>query len=90
MAHLQDLFVTHLGKDVVLFTNNGCSNRMLACGTLPGMLSTLDFGGGYAKRVLANIILGRRRSFKEGMNEAAQGSHTYRAAEFIEDTKATV
>lgn len=66
MAHLQDLFMTYLGKDVVLFTNNGCTNRMLECGTLPGMLSTLDFGGGYVKHSLASILL-RGRSDKEGM-----------------------
>ena len=48
--------MTYLGKDVVLFTNNGCLNRMLECGTLPGMLSTLDFGGGYVKRSLARFL----------------------------------
>ena len=65
LAHLQDLFMTYLGKDVVLFTNNGCINRMLECGTLPGMLSTLDFGGGYAQRSLASILL-RGDSDKQG------------------------
>lgn len=65
LAHLQDLFMTYLGKDVVLFTNNGCANRMLECGTLPGMLSTLDFGGGYVKHSLASILL-RGYSVKKG------------------------
>ena len=65
LAHLQDLFMTYLDKDVVLFTNNGCANRMLECGTLPAMLSTLDFGGGYGKRSLASILL-RGGSDKEG------------------------
>ena len=46
MAHLKDLFVKYLGNDVVLFTNNGCSDRMFECGTLQGMLSTVDAGGG--------------------------------------------
>ena len=56
LAHLQDLFMTYLGKDVVLFTNNDCASRKLECGTLPGMLSTLDFGGGYVNRSLASIL----------------------------------
>ena len=47
MAHLEELFVKYLGKGVVLFTNNGCQKRMFICGTLPGVLSTLDFGGGF-------------------------------------------
>ena len=69
LSHLQDLFITYLGKDVVLFTNNGCANRMLGCGTLPGMLSTLDFGGGYVKHSSASILL-RGHSDTEGINLA--------------------
>ena len=46
MAHLKDLFVKYLGNDVVLFTNNGCTERMFECGTLQGILSTVDAGGG--------------------------------------------
>ena len=46
MAHLKDLFVKYLGNDVVLFTNNGCADRMFECGTLQGVLSTVDAGGG--------------------------------------------
>ena len=46
MAHLKDLFAKYLGNDVVLFTNNGCADRMFECGTLQGMLSTVDAGGG--------------------------------------------
>jgi len=46
LNHVKNLFVKYLGNDVVLFTNNGCQNRMFRCGTLPGVLSTLDFGGG--------------------------------------------
>ena len=46
MAHLKDLFVKYLGNDVVLFTNNACKDRAFECGTLQGMLSTIDDGGG--------------------------------------------
>ena len=61
MEHLQELFVKYLDKDVVLFTNNGCQNRMFKCGTLRGMLSTLDFGGGY---VLNDTLTCTIRSLK--------------------------
>jgi len=70
LAHLQDLFMTYLGKDVVLFTNNGCANRMLECGTLPGMLSTLDFGGGYAKHSLASVLLRGHSDEKGSTNQS--------------------
>ena len=46
MAHLKDLFVKYLGNDVVLFTNNACKDSAFECGTLQGMLSTVDGGGG--------------------------------------------
>ena len=46
MAHLKDLFVKYLGNDIVLFTNNACKDSAFECGTLQGMLSTIDDGGG--------------------------------------------
>ena len=46
MAHLKDLFLKYLGNDVVLFTNNACKDSAFECGTLQGMLSTVDGGGG--------------------------------------------
>jgi len=81
LSHLQDLFLTYLGKDVVLFTNNGCVNRMLECGTLPGMLSTLDFGGGYVKHSLASILL-RGRSDKGTIQKGTRTLFRFRAFYF--------
>jgi len=44
---------------------------MLECGTLPGMLSTLDFGGGYAKHSLASVLL-RGHSDEKGRTNLSQ------------------
>lgn len=46
MSHLQDLFEQHLGKDVILFTTDGFNDRMLECGSLPSLFTTVDFGAG--------------------------------------------
>lgn len=46
MSHLQATFEQHLGKDVILFTTDGYSDRMLECGTLPTLFTTIDFGAG--------------------------------------------
>ena len=62
MAHLKDVFVKYLGNDVVLFTNNACKDRAFECGTLQGMLSTIDDGGGKIciKRILKQSIFSFR------------------------------
>ena len=47
MSHLQATFEQYLGKDVILFTTDGWSDpRMLDCGTLPTLFSTVDFKSG--------------------------------------------
>ena len=46
MAHLQAVFEEHLGKDVILFTTDGFNDRMLECGSLPTLFTTVDFGAG--------------------------------------------
>ena len=46
MTHLQTLFEQHLGKDVILFTTDGYSDRMINCGSLPTLFTTVDFGAG--------------------------------------------
>lgn len=46
MSHLQDVFEQHLGKDVILFTTDGFNDRMLECGSLPTLFTTVDFGAG--------------------------------------------
>ena len=46
MSHLQDVFEQHLGKDVILFTTDGFNDRMLECGSLPSLFTTVDFGPG--------------------------------------------
>uniref|UniRef100_A0A0N4ZVM8 Glyco_hydro_35 domain-containing protein n=1 Tax=Parastrongyloides trichosuri TaxID=131310 RepID=A0A0N4ZVM8_PARTI len=44
LEFLRDLTWKILGKDVVLYTTDGASNRMLKCGTIEGVLPTVDFG----------------------------------------------
>lgn len=46
MMHLQEVFEQHLGKDVILFTNDGANDKMLECGSLPTLFTTVDFGAG--------------------------------------------
>lgn len=46
MAHLQAVFEQHLGKDVILFTTDGFNDKMLECGSLPTLFTTVDFGAG--------------------------------------------
>ncbi len=46
MNHLRETFVKHLGEDVVLFTTDGYSDRMLTCGGIPSLYRTVDFGAG--------------------------------------------
>ncbi|KAK3752402.1 hypothetical protein QZH41_008606, partial [Actinostola sp. cb2023] len=44
MSHLEILFRQHLGNDTILFTTDGFSKRMLECGSLPSLFTTVDFG----------------------------------------------
>ena len=46
MKLLKALFEEHLGKDVILFTTDGYNDRMLQCGSLPDLYTTVDFGIG--------------------------------------------
>ncbi|CAI9584524.1 unnamed protein product [Staurois parvus] len=46
LRHLLTIFRLYLGDDVVLFTTDGNSNIELRCGTLQGLLATVDFGPG--------------------------------------------
>lgn len=62
MAHLQAVFEEHLGKDVILFTTDGFNDRMLECGSLPTLFTTVDFGAGecndlcYQMNVTVNFL----------------------------------
>ncbi|XP_027703623.1 beta-galactosidase isoform X2 [Vombatus ursinus] len=46
LRFLLNLFHQHLGKDVVLFTTDGASEKYLQCGSLQGLYATVDFGTG--------------------------------------------
>lgn len=41
---LRDLIQFHLGNDVVLFTTDNAQEQHLKCGSIPGVLPTVDFG----------------------------------------------
>ncbi|XP_069111567.1 beta-galactosidase-like isoform X2 [Argopecten irradians] len=42
--HLRDKVISHLGKDVVLFTTDNAIDPFIKCGKIPGVYSTIDFG----------------------------------------------
>ena len=46
MSHLQALFEKYLGQDVILSTVDGYNDKMLECGSLPSLFTTVDFGPG--------------------------------------------
>uniref|UniRef100_A0A8C1BPK7 Beta-galactosidase n=1 Tax=Cyprinus carpio carpio TaxID=630221 RepID=A0A8C1BPK7_CYPCA len=46
MRHLRQLFRSHLGEEVVLFTTDGAGVGYLKCGSLQGIYATVDFGPG--------------------------------------------
>ncbi|XP_078656009.1 beta-galactosidase-like isoform X2 [Branchiostoma floridae x Branchiostoma belcheri] len=46
LRHLRELFIQHLGPDVVLFTTDGWWDGVLKCGTIDGLYTTVDFGPG--------------------------------------------
>ncbi|CAH3124647.1 unnamed protein product [Pocillopora meandrina] len=56
MSHLQEVFEQHLGKDVILFTNDGANDKMLECGSLPSLFTTVDFGPGVDPAVPFNLL----------------------------------
>ncbi|KAL7301481.1 hypothetical protein TKK_0005919 [Trichogramma kaykai] len=41
-----DLFNYHVKNNALLFTTDGTARRMLQCGTIPGVYSTIDFAAG--------------------------------------------
>ncbi|KAJ8288218.1 hypothetical protein COCON_G00008770 [Conger conger] len=46
LRHLTQLFRSHLGPEVVLFTTDGAGLGYLRCGALQGLYATVDFGPG--------------------------------------------
>ena len=46
LEYLQTLLQESFGNDVILFTTDGDTERLLKCGTLPSLFSTVDFGPG--------------------------------------------
>lgn len=46
MGYLHQLFTSVLGDDVVYFTTDGPSKKMLTCGMIKGVLATIDFRAG--------------------------------------------
>ena len=44
MKHLEQLFRKYLGNDVILFTVDSDWQFLLACGTIPSLYATVDFG----------------------------------------------
>ncbi|XP_061547776.1 beta-galactosidase-1-like protein [Phycodurus eques] len=46
MRHLRTLLRYYLGKDPVLFTTDGNTDKEMTCGTLQGLYATVDFGTG--------------------------------------------
>lgn len=53
MRHLRTLFRIFLGKETVLFTTDGNTNKEMRCGTLEGLYATIDFGTGHCKQLTA-------------------------------------
>ena len=69
MTHLQTLFEQYLGKDVILYTTDGSSDRMINCGSLPTLFTTVDFGAG--KKVKLNYMeFYQDCTLEEALNEA--------------------
>ncbi|PIC26766.1 hypothetical protein B9Z55_019241 [Caenorhabditis nigoni] len=44
LRFLRDLTRAHVGDDVLLFTTDGASEKLLKCGTVEGVFPTVDFG----------------------------------------------
>ena len=70
MTHLQTLFEQYLGKDVILYTTDGYSDRMINCGSLPTLFTTVDFGAGKeSKAELDGVLLRLYSRSEEALNE---------------------
>lgn len=54
LRFLEHRFHYHLGSDVILFTTDGASEKMLKCGTLQDLYATVDFGAGQCVWQLEN------------------------------------
>ena len=59
---MYNLFTEHVRNKAVLFTTDGPYRRMMQCGTIPGIYSTIDFGSG--SNVDNNIKMMRQYSPK--------------------------
>ena len=46
MSELEQIFRSHLGNDVILFTTDTVVSSLLKCGSLPSLFTTVDFGPG--------------------------------------------
>ena len=57
MTHLQTLFEQYLGKDVILYTTDGYSDKMINCGSLPTLFTTIDFGAGKESKAELDGVL---------------------------------
>lgn len=55
MRHLSDMFRSHLGDEVVLFTTDGAGLNYLKCGSLQGLYATVDFGPGECEPFVFNM-----------------------------------
>lgn len=56
MKHLTSVFKQHLGNDVILFTTDGHTERMMRCGTLPELFATVDFGIGIDPKIPFGLL----------------------------------
>lgn len=43
---MYEIFHRHVGQNAVLFTTDGPYNRMVRCGKIPGVYTTIDYGSG--------------------------------------------
>lgn len=56
MRHLTQMFRSHLGDQVVLFTTDGAGLDYLKCGSLQGLYATVDFGPGECQLELTHPL----------------------------------
>ncbi|XP_021964438.1 beta-galactosidase isoform X2 [Folsomia candida] len=65
-SFLRDLLRHHLGNDLVLFTNDGAADPNLKCGSVPGVLATLDFGPEPLSEIKLRFDLERKHNNGKG------------------------
>lgn len=58
LRFLEHRFRYHLGSDVILFTTDGASEKMLKCGTLQDLYATVDFGA--ANNITQGFLIQRK------------------------------